>query len=63
MLVAEGIERDEIRERLSAMGCEYGQGNAISRPLPHGEFCRWLSTGNTMNSWGRGQSHSFTGHS
>lgn len=47
MLVAEGIERNEVRERLSAMGCEYGQGNAISRPLPHGEFCRWLSTGNT----------------
>ncbi len=35
--VAEGIERPEQLERLLELGCELGQGNALSPPLPAAE--------------------------
>ncbi|HEX9681735.1 MAG TPA: EAL domain-containing protein [Acidimicrobiales bacterium] len=33
-VVAEGIESDEVALELQALGCEYGQGYWMSRPLP-----------------------------
>jgi diguanylate cyclase (GGDEF)-like protein len=33
-VVAEGIETQEVLERLTALGCDAGQGFLISRPLP-----------------------------
>jgi EAL domain-containing protein (putative c-di-GMP-specific phosphodiesterase class I) len=42
--VAEGIETDEIRVRLAAMGVAYGQGFAIARPVPLVEAIRDLPT-------------------
>src|SRR5262249_6495995 len=32
--VAEYVETDEIRNRVAALGVDYGQGFAIGRPLP-----------------------------
>ena len=33
-VVAEGIETEAVLERLTALGCDAGQGYVISRPLP-----------------------------
>lgn len=37
-VVAEGIENEEILEKLKKLGCDYGQGYHISRPLPREQF-------------------------
>jgi diguanylate cyclase (GGDEF)-like protein len=34
-VVAQGIEREDQRETLAALGCELGQGYLLGRPLPH----------------------------
>jgi len=36
--VAEYVETDEIRNRVAALGVDYGQGFAIGRPLPLSEL-------------------------
>ena len=33
-VVAQGIEREDQRQALAAMGCELGQGYLLGRPLP-----------------------------
>jgi EAL domain-containing protein (putative c-di-GMP-specific phosphodiesterase class I)/GGDEF domain-containing protein len=43
-LVAEGIEQDAALKLLGEMGCEIGQGYAISRPMAHGQLCDWIHT-------------------
>ena len=35
-VVAQGIEREDQREALAALGCELGQGYLLGRPLPLG---------------------------
>jgi len=40
--VAEGIEEPEQLERLREMGCEFGQGFFLSRPLPARELTELL---------------------
>jgi diguanylate cyclase (GGDEF)-like protein/PAS domain S-box-containing protein len=40
--IAEGIETREQYELLKDLGCDYGQGYYISRPLPEREFERML---------------------
>jgi len=42
-VVAEGIETDDVAERLAALGCEIGQGYLFSRPVPAGELTARLS--------------------
>ena len=42
-VVAEGIETDEALDRLTALGCDIGQGYVISRPLPAEELTARLS--------------------
>ena len=37
-VVAEGVENDSIRGRLSELGCDILQGYGISRPVPRAEF-------------------------
>jgi diguanylate cyclase len=41
-VVAEGIETAEVCERLTAMGCDIGQGYLIARPAPAEELTAWL---------------------
>jgi EAL domain-containing protein (putative c-di-GMP-specific phosphodiesterase class I) len=42
-VVAEGVEDRETFDRLADFGCDEAQGFYISRPLPLGEFSRWLA--------------------
>ena len=42
-VVAEGVETQEILDRLIKMGCDAAQGYYISRPIPAEELTRWLN--------------------
>ncbi len=41
-VVAEGVETREIWDALIELGCDYGQGFYMSRPLPAADFLAWL---------------------
>ncbi|PJI85791.1 diguanylate cyclase (GGDEF)-like protein [Yoonia maricola] len=41
-VIAEGVEEDEQAAHLSARGCGVGQGYGFGKPMPAGEFTRWL---------------------
>ncbi|MEM9532318.1 MAG: bifunctional diguanylate cyclase/phosphodiesterase [Pseudomonadota bacterium] len=41
-VVAEGIETVEACRLLTEMGCDYGQGYFIARPMSQFDFLRWL---------------------
>jgi diguanylate cyclase (GGDEF)-like protein len=41
-VVAEGVETSDVRARLTAMGCDQGQGYSFSRALPAAQFTAWL---------------------
>jgi diguanylate cyclase (GGDEF)-like protein len=41
-VVAEGVETSDVRARLTAMGCDQGQGCSFSRALPAAQFTAWL---------------------
>jgi diguanylate cyclase (GGDEF)-like protein len=41
-VVAEGIESEQELAALSASGCGFGQGYAVSRPMPHNKVVEWL---------------------
>lgn len=43
-VVAEGIETDEVIERLTELGCEIGQGYLIARPLSEQQLRDWLGS-------------------
>jgi len=40
--VAEGVENQEIWDRLTALGCDEAQGYHMGRPMPAGDLTRWL---------------------
>jgi EAL domain-containing protein (putative c-di-GMP-specific phosphodiesterase class I) len=42
-VVAEGIETEIQRDRLLALGCEYGQGYLFSKPLPEAQAEEFLA--------------------
>jgi len=42
-VVAEGVETQELLERLTQMGCDLAQGYHIGRPMPLADFESWLS--------------------
>ena len=44
VVVAEGVENNEVLERLRALGCDVAQGYCISRPLAPAQFLSWLAT-------------------
>ena len=41
--VAEGVEADEVRARLAALGCDSAQGFAIAPPMPPRELAAWIA--------------------
>jgi EAL domain-containing protein (putative c-di-GMP-specific phosphodiesterase class I) len=41
-VVAEGVESEEILQRLDALGCDMIQGFYLSRPVPAGEITKML---------------------
>ena len=43
--VVEGIETVQQMEQLQGLGCLYGQGHLLSRPLPADGMTRLLSAG------------------
>lgn len=45
-IVAEGVESEELFQALIEMGCEYGQGYGIARPMPASELPAWLERWN-----------------
>lgn len=42
-VVAEGIEQQGMQDSLTEMGCDYGQGYHIARPMPEDALMQWLS--------------------
>jgi diguanylate cyclase (GGDEF)-like protein len=42
-VVAEGIETENIADRLRELRCDVGQGYLYARPMPSQEFCAWLA--------------------
>jgi len=42
LVVAEGVESEEILRRLAALGCDLAQGYCLSRPVPADELTTWL---------------------
>jgi diguanylate cyclase (GGDEF)-like protein len=47
-VVAEGVEKQEVLDRLKDLGCDLAQGYHMSRPLPAPELTQWL----TQSTWG-----------
>ena len=43
-VVAEGVESEEIGDRLAELGCDLAQGYCLRRPLPADELTTWLRT-------------------
>ncbi len=43
--VAEGIETEKQREILVELDCDMGQGYLFAKPMPAGEWLRWMRTG------------------
>jgi EAL domain-containing protein (putative c-di-GMP-specific phosphodiesterase class I) len=41
-VIAEGVENQEIWDRLATLGCDAAQGYYMSRPLPASEMTEWL---------------------
>ncbi|HSH72617.1 MAG TPA: EAL domain-containing protein [Methylophilaceae bacterium] len=42
-VVAEGIENEKVWDLLKEMGCDYGQGYFMSKPMPAQDFLVWMS--------------------
>ncbi len=47
-VVAEGIENENIWNRLRQMGCDYGQGYWIAKPMPVNELLLWIDSHHTL---------------
>ena len=41
-VVAEGVETNDVADRLRALGCDIAQGYGICRPLPFDQLATWL---------------------
>lgn len=50
-VIAEGIEASEHAETLLGLGCELGQGYAISYPLPAEKFIKWFEEYTPNSIW------------
>ncbi|MGD2056286.1 MAG: EAL domain-containing protein, partial [Gammaproteobacteria bacterium] len=47
-VVAEGVENRVVYERLRGMGCDFGQGYYIGKPLDKPAIAGWLQTGHGL---------------
>jgi diguanylate cyclase len=45
-VVAEGIENQQTLDMLVGMGCDFGQGYYIARPMPLAELPPWVESSN-----------------
>jgi diguanylate cyclase (GGDEF)-like protein/PAS domain S-box-containing protein len=43
-VVAEGVERQEVWDKLRELGCDVGQGYLFSRPVPARELLGWIES-------------------
>ncbi|MGB5177556.1 MAG: bifunctional diguanylate cyclase/phosphodiesterase [Gammaproteobacteria bacterium] len=43
-VLAEGIETTEVMEHLTEMGCQYGQGFHIAKPMPVAKMLEWIDS-------------------
>lgn len=50
-VIAEGVESPEIGLMLYQLGCQYGQGYGIARPMPDGQVLPWLKEWPLDRSW------------
>ncbi len=50
-VIAEGVETAAHAEMLLQMGCEYGQGYAIARPMPAGDLLDWAARWQGPTPW------------
>lgn len=51
LVIAEGVETFEQGAALIAMGCDYGQGYAIARPMPPDALAGWLNSWQPPPEW------------
>jgi diguanylate cyclase (GGDEF)-like protein len=49
-VVAEGVENQEIWERLREQGCDFAQGYEIGKPIPIEELQQWKADWNARNA-------------
>jgi len=42
-VVAEGIESEATWKLLQGLGCDYGQGFWIAKPMPYDELVEWIA--------------------
>jgi len=49
--VAEGVESIAHGEMLLELGCCWGQGYAIAKPMPSSDFPNWMSTWKQPDAW------------
>ncbi|WP_411832129.1 putative bifunctional diguanylate cyclase/phosphodiesterase [Pseudoxanthomonas mexicana] len=52
IVVAEGVEDAETLAALAALGCDQAQGFHIARPMPAGDFERWLMDASAVEPHG-----------
>ncbi|WP_424535966.1 putative bifunctional diguanylate cyclase/phosphodiesterase [Sphaerisporangium viridialbum] len=58
--VAEGVENEEVAQRLRDMGCDSGQGWRFAEPMPASETTAWLRERLCEPSYGRCESAEVT---
>ena len=51
-VIAEGVETEVHGRLLLELGCEFGQGYAVARPMPAGAVRQWAETWQPPESWG-----------
>jgi diguanylate cyclase (GGDEF)-like protein len=55
-VVAEGVETEYQAAKLLEMGCKFGQGFLLARPMPGDAFLAWLKSQSTRRSTARSRS-------
>ena len=41
-IIAEGIETEEMKQRLADMGCDFEQGYYFAKPMPSDQFVAYI---------------------